>query len=159
MLVKVSVLAITFALGVVPVWAQQQVGVDGACAGLDLITGTARDTLAAVNITIPNTGSVWHCVCNCYIQVDHITGLDVDGQLVLTNNGAVVPLTERNFELNDNAGINDPEFKEVSTGAFIPNLPAGNRTLACAARKLVAADPNYNVARSCVKCVCSDFQL
>lgn len=158
-LVKVSALAIMLALVSVPAWAQQQVGVEGASAGRDAITGTVLDTLAITTVTIPNTGSTWHCVATCSAEVAHVTGVSARGRLVITNNGVAVAGTDRRFELNNNGGINDPSPKEVSTTGRIVSLPAGNRTIACAAAKIAAANPNFNVNDSSITVVCSDFLL
>jgi hypothetical protein len=158
-LVKASTLAITLALGSVPAWAQQQVGVEGATAGLDPIIGTALDSLAAASVTIPNTNSLWNCVATCSAEVAHVAGVSAPGRLVITNNGVEVVGTDRKFELNNNAGIDDPSPKEVSTTGRIVNLPAGLRTIACAAAKITAAGPNFNVNDSSITVVCSDFLL
>jgi hypothetical protein len=158
---RISALAVALALGAIPGWAQQQSGVEGATAGLDLISGTTLDTLAFATVTIPATGSVWHCVATCSIEAAHIggTGTDVDGRLALVRNGVEVAGTDRKFELNDNADVNDPEVIEVSTTGRMLNLFAGNHTIACAAAKVVSTDRNFNVNDSSLSIVCSDFQL
>jgi len=164
-LIKAAALVITFALVAVPAWAQvdnPEAGADGVCLGLDPITSTALDPLASVQVIIPNTGPPWHCNVNCYIQADNpFAGVSAHGQLLITNNGAVVPLTQRNFELTDDAiAVSEHEnYLEVSSGVFIPNLPAGGRIFACAAHKLSAVQPNFNVARSCIKVACFDHRL
>jgi len=136
-------------------------GVDGASAGFDPggITSTALDTLACAGVRIPATGSVWHCVATCSAEVSHISGLDVDGRLAITRNGVEVVGTDRKFELNDNAGVNDPENKEVSTTGLMANLGSGTHTICCAAAKVVSGDPNFNVNDSSITAACSDFIL
>lgn len=156
-LFRISALAV--ALGAIPGWAQQQSGVEGATAGLDLISGTALDTLASTTVTIPATGSVWHCVATCSVEARHISGVDVDGRLALVRDGVEVGGTDRRFELNDNPDVNDPEAVTVSTTGKVINLPAGNHTFACAAAKVVSTDPDFNVNDSSLTVVCSDFHL
>lgn len=162
-LIKAAALAITLALVAVPAWAGVvvvEVGVDGACAGADLITSTALDTLAGVTVNIPATGSPWNCVANCYIQADQPAGGGVHGQLVLMVGGVVVPFTARNFELTDEPAPDDGEdFIEVSTGAITPPLAAGPNIIQCAASQLFAFEPDFLVAASCIKVVCADRRL
>ena len=159
MLVKASVLAITLALSAVATWAAES-GVAGACVGNDLISTTALDQLANVSVTIPNTGSLWHCAANCSVQVDNpFSGPGTRGQLAVRVAGVVVPFTERDFELTNNSGDDDPDFLAVGTGAVRQNLSAGTYTFDCAARKLDSTEPNFNINRSCINVVCSDLAL
>jgi hypothetical protein len=161
MLVKASILALTLTLSTVSAWAAES-GVAGACLETpdDEINTTALDPLAATSVTIPNTGSVWHCAATCSVQADNpFSGPGTRGQLALRVAGTVVPSTERNFELTNNSGDDDPDFLEVSTGGVRLNLAAGTYTFDCAARKLVSSEPNFNINRSCINVVCSDFAL
>jgi hypothetical protein len=161
MLLKAFVLAITFALSIAPVWAQQQAGVKGACLGLDLITSTALDTLASLAITVPTTGAdnVWHCAITCSIQTDNPAApTSPQGELALTANGALIANTERDFEHTNNTD-NDLNFQEVSTTAYV-RVPTGDiLSLSCAARKLNVANPDFDVRRSCITVVCTDESL
>jgi hypothetical protein len=160
MLVKAAVLAMTLTLSTASAWAAES-GIAGACLETDdVISTTALDPLAATAVTIPNTGSIWHCAANCSVQADNpFSGPGTRGQLALRVAGAVVPSTERNFELTNNSGDDDPDFLEVGTGGVRLNLAAGTYTFDCAARKLVSSEPNFTIGRSCINVVCSDFAL
>jgi hypothetical protein len=158
-LFSIFVLTVALTLGAIPASAQQQSGVEGATAGLDLISGTALDELAFSIVTIPNTGSTWHCVATCSAEVRIISGIDIDGRLALVHEASEVAGTDRKFELNDNPGVNDPEVKEVSTTGKVANLAAGSHRLSCRAAKVATADPNFNISDSSITVSCSDNHL
>src|SRR4029453_8362718 len=98
-LFSIFVLTVALAFVAIPASAQIQSGVEGATAGLDLISGTALDELAFVTVTIPRTGSVWHCVATCSAEVRIISGIDIDGRLALVHEASEVPGPDRKFEL------------------------------------------------------------
>jgi hypothetical protein len=159
MLLKASVLAVTFALSIAPVWAQQKAGVKGSCLGLDTITTTTFDPMASVSITVPAIGAdnLWHCAVTCSIQTDNPVASS-KGELALTINGTLEATTERDFEHTANAD-NDLDFQEVSTTKYIPFTTGNNFTLACAARKLTVGSADFGVKRSCITAVCTDESL
>jgi len=159
-LVKVSALAITLALGSVSAQAQQppaQVGIAGGTQSTpNVITGTAFEQLAFADVTIPNTNSPWHCVATCSTEVGHITGVSVRGFIAITRAGVAQPATSRAFELNDNPGENDPNTMEVSTTGLMQGFLASTQRIACAAAKISASQPNFNVIDSSLTVVCVD---
>ena len=140
MLVKVSVLAITLALGAVPVWAQPTptVGVGGACMDdLDLpdwINSTTLDPLVRADVTMPNPNAVWHCVANCSVHADNPGDPGTRAQLALRVNGDVDRRTERNFELTYDPGPGDADYVEVSTGVIRRDLRGGTHRFECGAQ-------------------------
>jgi hypothetical protein len=166
MLVKASVLAITLALGAVPVWAQPTVptvGVGGACIEdtLPLIYATTLIPVVGVRLTMPNPNALWHCVANCSVQADNPGDPGIRAQLALRVDGAVDPRTERNFELTHDPDPGDADYVEVSTGVFVRDLSGrgGIHRFECAARKLVAAGPHFYIPRACINIVCSETVL
>lgn len=152
-------LAISLTSFAVPGWTQES-GIEGGSAGSDTINGTGWDSLASATAAIPNSGSVWHCAVTCSAEVAHVTGISTKGTLAVLRNGAPQSGSGRVFELNNNPSpIDDPSPKEVSTTFSMFNLNAGNHTMACAAKKNAAGNPNYRVNDSTISVVCSDFRL
>lgn len=128
----------------------QESGVEGRSAGSDLINTSTWDQLASETVTIPNTGSVWHCAATCSAEVERTNGNSLGGFVILRNGAAQA--STRSFSLS-------VLVMEVGTTVSMENLGSGNHTMACAARKNSASQPNFRVNDSSISVVCSDNRL
>jgi hypothetical protein len=155
-----AVLSLLLAFAPLPVFAQQESGVEGAFVTADdPITGIVYDTLACATVVIP-AGAIWHCAATCSVEANNPAGgvTDMDYLLAITRAGAVVGGSQRGFDFDDNAGVDDTNNLVVSTTGTAKNI-SGTNTLCCAARKLTAADPDMTIDNSSISLFCSDFLL
>ena len=161
-LLKASVLAITFSLSAVPVWAQPA-GVKGACLGNITITGTVLQQLASVNIlTVPKTSgadAVWHCAITCSTQITNPVPTAARGLLALTTTEFPYSHHERDFEQTNDAAKSTPP-----TTTWTNKRSARRRIFRSLRRHphpgvrcgKTPPGPHFDVRRSCITVVCTD---
>ena len=146
------------ALIALPVWAADEALVVGANAGFDDINGAAYDSLASVAASVPATsvGVVWNCAVTCSAEVAHEVSLSKGtGTLGILDDGVVVAGSERTFEINDNAGIDDLSPIVVSTTARTTMSASSDPdTFACAAKE---GTGNFDINDSSITVVCTDL--
>jgi hypothetical protein len=162
------------ALTILPVWlalisvevSAQRCGVEGAQTTTDdpIQTDAAWDTLLAVTVTIPNTGSPWHCVATGSADALNPSGDTTQNlyRFTLSNDDINPPIDsacERTLEMNDNPGVNDSDVTEVSSTCKFINVDAGNHTIRWTARKVAADDADMTVRDSSLSVVCCDDHL
>jgi len=161
---KISVL-IALALGAIPGRAQVQTGVDGGTTTESIIISseTTLQELAFTEVSIPNTGSVWHCAATCSVEARLSTansGNKVRGRLALVHESSAVTGTTRRFELDDNSGVNDADSIEVSTTGLVTNLSPGvSHRLSCRAAKQAGDVGTIRISTSSITVSCSDFRF
>jgi hypothetical protein len=144
------------ALTAPPVWAADEALVVGANAGFDDITGAAYDPLASVAVSVPaaSVGTLWNCAVTCSAEVAHEAGTGT-ATLGILDDGVVVVGSERTFEINDNAGIDDLSPIVVSTTARTSLSTASDPdTFACAAKE---GTGNIDINDSSITVVCTDL--
>jgi hypothetical protein len=153
-------------LALIPVEVSAQgSGVEGAQTTVDdlIQTDAAWDPLLSVTVTIPNTGSVWHCVATGSADaVNPGSGVDNQYRFVLSLDStsiAVGSACERTIDFNQNAGVNDPNRLEVSSTCTFKSISAGNHSIRWMARKVAASDADLTVDDSSLSVVCSDNVL
>jgi hypothetical protein len=146
----------TMALIALPVWAADEALVVGANAGFDDIAGGGYDPLASVAASVPaaSVGVTWNCAVTCSAEVAHELGTGT-GTLGILDDGVVVAGSERTFEVNDNAGIDDLSPIVVSTTARTTMSTASDPdTFACAAKE---GTGNFDINDSLITVVCTDL--
>lgn len=126
-------------------------GIEGDVNSADFITTSAWDALATSVVTIPNTGTPWHCAVTCSAEAERTNGNTL-GTFAIRRNGVAQTGSTRSFSLN-------VRVTEVTSTLTLFNLAAGRHTLQCAARKNSSNQKNYRINDSSISISCSDFRL
>lgn len=142
------------ALIALPVWAADEALVVGSSGG-NVNPGGAYVVLTSVAASVPaaSVGVSWNCAVTCSAEVAHDAGTGT-GTLGIFDDGMVVVGSERTFEINDNAGIDDLSPLVVSTTARTTMSKASPDTFACVAKE---GTGTFHINDSSITVVCTDL--